>query len=261
MTPSRELEIENSANLVRCRLYVYDTLPVNMSTALTRIGDIGCVPRASYTTLPKDRMKYDKAYTDCQTKTVFLPDNFPSELGPKFKQNRFTLAHEIGHLALGHSGVRSRAAVNHEFRKQSGVPGAPREESEASYWAAAFLMPAAIVMECETPEILAARCNVSLEAARIRKENIDRRQRRDRREERPIPEDTNMILAEIFRNAGVIPKTFKINKPESLKKTEATGTAEIRGYQTVPCSHCGSYELLQEGGCFTCQNCGDSNCN
>jgi hypothetical protein len=261
MTPARELEIEKSAEAVRYRLFVYSAQPTDLKTALARIGDMGCNPRASFEVLPTADMTFVEAFADCSTKTIFIPENFQNELGAEYHQNRFTLAHELGHLALGHKGVRSRAIKGHEFRKQAGVPSVGKDEPEASYWAAAFLMPISVVVECETVAALSARCGVSIEAARIRKDNIERRLRRDRGEDRPIRENTQKILAEFFLNAGVIPKTFKINKPDNVKKVEAVGSAAIQGYQSVSCSQCGHYELLQAGGCTTCQSCGDSNCN
>jgi Zn-dependent peptidase ImmA (M78 family) len=261
MTPARELEIEKSAEAVRFRLFVYNAQPINLKIALARIGDMECSPKASFKILPKAEMKFVEAFADCTTNTIFIQENFPNELDPEYHHHRFTLAHELGHLALHHNGVRSRAVQGHEFRKQAGVVGVGRDESEASYWAGAFLMPTSIVTECETPPILSARCGVSIEAAKIRKENIERRFRRDRKEERPIPENTKRILAELFNKAGAVPKSFKINKPDSLNKFEATGSAQIQGYQPSCCTECGHYELLQEGGCVTCQSCGDSNCN
>ncbi len=192
---------------------------------------------------------------------MFLPDTFPDELGTEFPYNRFTFAHELGHLALGHKGTRSRAVMGRDFRKQANIPGVWQEEAEAHQWAGAFLMPTRMVLQCKTASELASRCGVSPEAARIRTENLKQRIRRANGETRPIPKDTQKILVDIFLKAGVFPKAFKISKPEKIQEIESAGSAEIQGYQSVACGECGKFEFLRRGGCITCQNYGDSNCN
>lgn len=261
MTPERELQIEASTDRVRARLYVYDSVPFDLKVALARIGDPDCAPRVSVKLLPKEQLKYDEAYADCETKTIYLPPTFANELGIEFPHNRFTFAHELGHIALNHTGVKSRAVLGRDFRKQANVPGVWKEEAEAYYWAGAFLMPTNIALECKTPYELSLRCGVSKEAAHIRKENLDRRMRRIRGEARPIPDKTRNLIEEVFRTAGTIPKSFKADQPEKLKRIHATEAAEIQGFLPIPCERCEFFELLQEGGCITCQHCGDANCS
>jgi Zn-dependent peptidase ImmA (M78 family) len=261
MTPTREFEIEKSAETVRAKLFVYDSFPLNLGMVIARIGDIDTNPRASIKLMPKAKMKYDEAYTDCTSKIIAIPDNFPNQLGPQFPRNRFSLAHELGHVALGHKGTRSRAVAGRDFRKDANVPGVRQDEAEAHLWASFFLMPTSIVRNCKTVEELASRCGVSEEAARIRMASYQRGMRRSSGEKRPILPSTQKLLAELFNKAGVEPKAFKISKPEKIKTIEAVGSAENRGYQSIACGECGKFELLREGGCLTCQNCGDSNCN
>lgn len=261
MTPERELQIEESADRVRAQLYVYDLVPFDLKVAIARIGDLGSAPRASIVFLPKGQMKHDEAYTDCQSKKVFLPNTFLNELGPEFPRNRFTLAHELGHLVLSHSGVRSRAVLGRDFRKQANVSGVWQEEAEAHHWAGVFLMPTKIVIECKTPSELAIRCGVSLDAARIRMENLERRRRRFKGEARPIPEMTKNLITELFSLTGTTPKSFKIVQSEQMQKTVTAKSADIQGYLSIPCPKCGNCTLLPEGGCTTCKSCGDSDCN
>jgi len=214
MTMERELEIEALADWLRARLYVYSSVPLDLKTTLMRIGDLNITPRASIQLLPKAQLKYDAAYTDGNTKTIYLPDTLPDQLGPEFPYNRFTVAHELSHVALGHTGVRSRALHGRDFRKHANVPGAWLEESEADSLASAFLMPEKIVIGCHTPEELVKRCWVSLDAARIRKETLVRRMRRARGEARSIPDKTLNLIEEVFRTAGTKPKSIKVGRPE-----------------------------------------------
>lgn len=71
MTSERELQIEALADRIRTKLYVYDSLPLDLKTMLRRIGDLDCCPRATIELLPQEKMKYDEAYTDGDTKTIF----------------------------------------------------------------------------------------------------------------------------------------------------------------------------------------------
>lgn len=104
-------------------------------------------------------------------------------------RSRFTIAHELGHLALHHSLLRDQLVP--AFRdevcsaSQKLAPGVRPYESpewQASSWAGAFLMPlkavrafiqslAALGHEC-TIEDLANRFQVSMQAARIRLEKL-----------------------------------------------------------------------------------------
>jgi IrrE N-terminal-like domain len=261
MTPTRELEIEESAEKARAKLFVYDSFPVDLSTVIARIGDLDTSPRASFELLPKEKMKYDEAYTDGRSKTITILDTFPNQLGPEYAHNRFTLAHELGHVALDHRGTRSRAIAGRDVRKDANAPGVWQDESEANLWASFFLMPTRLVTSCKTADELAWLCSVSKEAARIRMDGHKRRIQRANGGRRPIPDGTQKLLVRIFNKVGAKPKTFKLSEQEEFKVTAAAGSAEIQGYHSIACGECGSYELLREGGCLTCQNCGDSNCN
>ncbi len=73
-------------------------------------------------------------------------------------RNRFTVAHEFGHLALHHIKELKRE----EF------------EQEANMFAARILMPLCILKEChvQTPEEIANLCHTSIESARYRAERL-----------------------------------------------------------------------------------------
>ena len=59
------------------------------------------------------------------------------------RRARFTLAHEIGHMALGHDGSHRRGATSAIAKELGRKVG--RAEREAERFAAAFLVPAHLV--------------------------------------------------------------------------------------------------------------------
>lgn len=66
-------------------------------------------------------------------------------------RKRFTIAHELGHILMKHSGV-------------------PEDEAEANIFASRLLMPACILYECKvsSAEEIMQMCGVSRQAAEIR---------------------------------------------------------------------------------------------
>ena len=96
--------------------------------------------------------------------TIYLP-NFTSHV-----RDRFTMAHELGHYIL-HSGFGE---------KRIRVPrsGSNRLEWEANWFAAAFLMPRkkflAELDARSSVALLAAKFDVSIEAAKVRKDSLGR---------------------------------------------------------------------------------------
>lgn len=91
-------------------------------------------------------------------------------------RRRFTLAHEFGHLALGHHRhpLRDLSFLNARFRDLQALALETRDpmETEANQFAAELLMPLALFrrdwQRNPNPFLLAARYEVSVEAARWR---------------------------------------------------------------------------------------------
>jgi hypothetical protein len=78
---------------------------------------------------------------------------------------RFSLAHELGHLAL-HPGIpRPRKSI--EKQRISVIPRSRSLEAQADTFAGFFLMPRVIALEFDKPEALAKKCRVSRQAAEV----------------------------------------------------------------------------------------------
>lgn len=87
---------------------------------------------------------------------------------------RFTIAHEIGHILLGHlSEAQTRSKVKSSNK--------PIQETEADMFAARLLMPACVLHEIGVtkPEDITRVCDVSNKAAIIRAERIKQLNERD----------------------------------------------------------------------------------
>lgn len=137
-------EIEYAARQLRIKLGIDDQLRPDMITVIYKLKDRGMIKnylRVPDTEMPEDEAKFDaidrllyiRESTFCAANGMFAA---PS----KRRRARYTLAHEIGHVALGHAGVRFRGATG-DLAKQV-VADIRRQEYEADRFAAAFLAPA-----------------------------------------------------------------------------------------------------------------------
>jgi Zn-dependent peptidase ImmA (M78 family) len=107
----------------------------------------------------------------------------------------FVVFHELSHYCLGHKGTRNRLA-SPQLRGMS-APRVKHEEAQASRLAVILLAPERLVPENTSAEELASMFGLSLTAAILRKEEVDRIRRRRRGELRPLPAS----VKEMLRNA------------------------------------------------------------
>lgn len=83
-------------------------------------------------------------------------------------RQRFTVAHELGHILLGHVGKYQ--LVNREPSR-----GDSPIEQEANVFAARLLAPACVLwaLDARTPEQIARLCDISYQAASFRAERME----------------------------------------------------------------------------------------
>ena len=105
-----------------------------------------------------------------------IPRIFYDETMP-VPRRRFTLAHEIGHIALGHVTEGQYTPVNREPS-----PGDSAVETQANQFAARLLAPACVLHElgCLEAQQIAELCNISMAAARFRSERMTELERRQK---------------------------------------------------------------------------------
>lgn len=101
--------------------------------------------------------------------TIFLgrPRIFVSSVCSPERQ-RFTIAHELGHILLGHVG-----RVELVNREPSGSDNPI--EHDANVFASRLLAPACVLwaLDARTPEQIAALCQISYQAARFRAKRME----------------------------------------------------------------------------------------
>ncbi len=142
-----EEDIESAARKLRMRLGIDDQFRPDMITVIFKLKHEGIIK--NYVRVPDDQMPDDEARFDPFEGLLYLREGtFHAGNGmfcstAERQRARFTIAHEIGHIALGHSGVRYRGESGELGKKL--VASIRREEYEASRFAAAFLAPAHLV--------------------------------------------------------------------------------------------------------------------
>lgn len=90
---------------------------------------------------------------------------------------RFTVAHEVGHIVLGHVSPGEITHINREPQ-----PGDTPEETEANQFAARLLAPACVLwgLGIHTTEEIMGLCHISRQAARFRANRMEELYRRGR---------------------------------------------------------------------------------
>lgn len=90
-------------------------------------------------------------------------------------RTRFTVAHELGHILLGHVG-------RYQLVNREPDPGDNPIEQEANVFASRLLAPACVLWGCgvKTPEEIARLCDISLQAAQIRAGRMEELYKRGR---------------------------------------------------------------------------------
>lgn len=107
-------------------------------------------------------------------------------------RQRFTVAHEIGHLILGHVGQGMATVENRE------PTGSEREEErQANQFAARLLAPACVLHEIGalTPEAIQDVCGISRQAAEFRAERMQELERRGRYYTSPLERQVSQQFA------------------------------------------------------------------
>lgn len=141
--------------------YNVDRLPVKIVRICKSLG----IRVKSYSSVGKDD-GYCKMYPDA-------PFIFVNSMRSSQRQ-RFTIAHELGHIILGHID---------EYKLMDKEPHSTDDEieQEANVFASRILAPICVLHEIgvKTPEEIALLCNISLKSAKIRFQRLQQLEKRE----------------------------------------------------------------------------------
>ena len=145
----------------------------------------------NYRRVPDRDMKDAEARWDSENNEVAMRESVFIGMQNGESHNRFVVFHELSHYALGHQGVRNRG-MERIRAYSAGV--VKHEETEASRLAAILMAPEHLVPENASADDIAEQVGMSLTAAVLRKEEVDRIRRHRRGELRPLPESVKELL-------------------------------------------------------------------
>lgn len=140
-----------------------DRLPVNLSLICRRLG-VKVYRYQAVKQLPEEALITDGMTFFQQGEPVILYDQSKTP-----ERIRFTVAHELGHLVLGHVVPGQQTTMNREP-----TPEDSPVETAANQFAARLLAPACVLwgLDLHTAEEIAGLCRISKQAAQFRAERM-----------------------------------------------------------------------------------------
>lgn len=124
-------------------------------------------PQYVFDVLPTEAMHPEEhALTDPDQRVILIREDTYIGACEGVGRDRFTLAHELGHLVLHGGNYLARTVAP----RQQKPTHQKFEDSEwqADNFAAELLMPISAVKQCRNADELASRCGVSVPAAEVR---------------------------------------------------------------------------------------------
>ena len=111
--------------------------------------------------------------------------------------SRLTIAHELGHIFLGHELAHAKYAGIQQFSPK------PKSEQQADMFAARLLCPACVLwaLNLHTAEDVAACCKVPLEIAQIRTERMTELYKRNKFLTSPLEKEVYNNFVDYIRQA------------------------------------------------------------
>jgi hypothetical protein len=214
-------DIERIAGDARRVLGIDQVLRPDMVTAMLKAQHLGII--STYERVPDASMPEDLAAFDPETRrlrlreSVFVSANEVVGSPSDRPRARFTIAHELGHVFLGHKRTRHRNISGRRIEKITS--SIVRDERDADRFAAAFLAPASLLENplLTTPRALSERFGLSLQSSDIRLEILQRMHRRAHKIPRPIPDSIYQLLSDAAKKGAKITSIDRKTKPPSSK--------------------------------------------
>lgn len=216
----RDDELEAFAREARIELNIDNADFQDLMTLIVKMKQLGWIK--NYERVPDHRMPNIEAEFNPRTRILRIRESVFCAANSGDKRAMMTVAHEIGHIYLGHKETRHRSIDD------SGVVSVSekRDESQAKRFGAAFRAPAHRASPHITEAEIATKFGLTDQAAKIRRQQFDL----------------------IFRG------TPGFSRPVPKAVTDFLDTP--RQYELTPCKKCGHRKVLRAGDTLRCDRCG-----
>lgn len=144
-------------------------------------------------------MPNEKAFADCDDKIIYYRESTRYDLKNGSKEARFIFLEEIGHIVLGHKGIRNRSSRERIYEKSNFQVNI--DEREARRFAAAVLAPFDRIKPEWDAIAISQEFQISFIAAEFRKQEFDKWYRTSRSISRELPQCAIDFLQEA-KNRG-----------------------------------------------------------
>lgn len=193
-------ELEERARLMRRRLGLEQQARIDLMTVIQKLKSSH--PGFEYLRVPDREMPDAEAQWDAARKTIRLRESVFEGMQAQHSRARMTAAHEIAHFELGHNGIRNRSLVKTAAERFAAE--VKQEEHAARRFAAMLLAPAYLISPDYSVEEISSRFGMSLEAAAIRRQEVNELERRASGRPRELPSVVVDFLREARRRGHTI---------------------------------------------------------
>jgi Zn-dependent peptidase ImmA (M78 family) len=239
-------DFERAAQMLRVKLGVDDQLHLDVIDVLRKLkyqGYVADYVRVSDISLPEAEAQYDP-----DRRVIYLRESTYSAAQRGDTRARWTIAHEVGHVALNHQQTRNRSNASRNIEKIAQT--IRRDEAQAHRFAAAFLAPfhQANFSPQTTAQQVATKFGISLSAAERRVEEFTRIYRRQNGVARPLPSSVIDFLQAAQRKGHII------KNPALAGLVSSFGPSSR--YEGNACPNCNAFKLVRRGIHMKCADCG-----
>ena len=163
-----DASIEMKANEVRDRIGMDYVYALDLDNVIRHLRKL--ISRFQFVKDTAGELGDSEAFMDCETHRLHLSQSVIDGLDCPHSRARFTVAHELGHYFLGHSGNTKRNPDKSIYL----TPAQRVQEQQADLFASYFLVPTALARSSNSAEEIQQRFQVSLSVAKIAFERVQR---------------------------------------------------------------------------------------
>jgi Zn-dependent peptidase ImmA (M78 family) len=242
MSHFEDEDFERAAQILRVTCGLDDQLHLDVIEVLRKLKHFGKI--LDYVRVPDQHLPDADAKFDPDKRIIYLRESVYLAAEQGDTRHRWTVAHEVGHVALNHNRLRNRSAAPRSIERIASA--IRRDETQAHRFAAPFHR--ANFSPQTTAHQIAMRFGVSSAAAHRRLEEFARIHRRLNRLARPLPSSVIDFLRIAQQRGHTV-------KDPALADFLSAFSAPPE-YDGDPCPSCGEFKLIRSGLGKKCECCG-----